>query len=61
MKITAHKTNGKNHFSLYTSTRLSGKNKAFVQTMRVKASSKEEALSEENITRFLKNMVNLST
>ena len=53
MKITAQKTNSKDHFNLYVAVKPLNY-RCYQHTMRVKASSKEEALSNNNIKEFLK-------
>jgi hypothetical protein len=57
MKITAQKTNRKDYFLLYTALKL-GNSRCFQHTIRVKANSKEEALSNsDNIKEFLKHIL----
>lgn len=56
MKITAQKTNCKDHFNLYTALKL-GTSRCYQLTMRFKANSKEEALSNDNLKVFLKHIL----
>jgi hypothetical protein len=53
MKITAQKTNSKDHFNLYVALKPLNY-RCDQHTMRVKASSKKEALSDSNIKEFLR-------
>lgn len=56
MKITAQKTNRKDHFNLYTALKVLNY-RCLQFTMRVKANNREEALSEENKKKFIQKMI----
>jgi hypothetical protein len=53
MTITVQKTNRPDHFNLYTALKISG-SRCLQHTMRVKANSRLEALSLDNVAEFIK-------